>query len=142
MHRRISNVWEFLNDSFLGRMDIYSQCRLSGVEFTKSMIQMDPEFQGKRKISDEVEEFEQERQEEHRISESSYIVRYGTKNYPNPLPAHPPTIKHVSRKKYCDHGFMETPQFWDDLVEVGNRVAKVPLPERNQQLTEALQEIN
>ena len=37
---------------------------------------------------------------------------------------------------------METPQFWDDLVEVGNRIAKVALPERNQQLTEALQEIN
>lgn len=31
MHRRISNVWEFLNDSFLARMDIYSQCRLSGI---------------------------------------------------------------------------------------------------------------
>lgn len=52
MHRRINNVWEFLNDSFLTRMDIYSQCRLSGIEFTKSMIQMDPEFQGKRKVSD------------------------------------------------------------------------------------------
>lgn len=37
---------------------------------------------------------------------------------------------------------METPQFWDDLVEIGNHIAKVPPLERNDKLTEALQEIN
>jgi hypothetical protein len=38
-------------------MEIYSACRLSGLEFTKSMIQMDPEFPSKRKFSEDLEEF-------------------------------------------------------------------------------------
>jgi hypothetical protein len=48
---KISNVWEFLTGHFLEKMEIYSACRLSGLEFTKSMIQMDPEFPSKRKFS-------------------------------------------------------------------------------------------
>jgi hypothetical protein len=52
---RISNVWEFLNNGFLEKMAIYSRCRLSGMEFTKSMIQMDPEFALKNRISEEID---------------------------------------------------------------------------------------
>jgi hypothetical protein len=36
-------------------------------------------------------------------------------------------VNKVSLKKYCDHGFMETPQFWDDLIEVGGKIAQTPL---------------
>jgi phosphatidylinositol 4-kinase B len=37
---------------------------------------------------------------------------------------------------------METPQFWDDLIEVGNMISKEIVGERNNKLTEYLQEIN
>ena len=58
---RISNVWDFLNDEFLGKMAIYSQCRLSGMEFTKSMILMDPEFTNKQRLSEEIDVLEQDK---------------------------------------------------------------------------------
>lgn len=48
----------------------------------------------------------------------------------------------VARKRYCDHGFMETPQFWDDLIEVGNKIGKTPVGERDDKIVEYLQEVN
>jgi hypothetical protein len=55
----------------------------------------------------------------------SFIVSYGTRNYPNPLPLNPPTTKRIVKKRFCEHGFMETPQLWEDLVEIGNKISKI-----------------
>lgn len=52
LSRKIGHVWEFLNTRFMEKMAIYSNCRLSGIEFTKSMIEMDTEFPNRRKVSD------------------------------------------------------------------------------------------
>jgi hypothetical protein len=57
----------------------------------------------------------------------NYILKYGTRHYPNPMPANPPIIHKVTKKKYCEHGFMETPQFWEDLIEIGNKISKIPV---------------
>jgi hypothetical protein len=54
------------------------------------------------------------------------ILAYGTKSYPEPRPELPPTIRKVVKKKYCENGFMETPQFWEDLLEVGNVISLIP----------------
>jgi hypothetical protein len=39
--QRISKVWDFLNEKFIDKMKIYERCKLSGMEFTKSMVLMD-----------------------------------------------------------------------------------------------------
>lgn len=118
-------------------MEIYQQCRLSGVEFTKSMIQMDPEFINKRRISEEIDELEQQEKIEECINEQrksdlqNYILKYATRHYPHPPPSSPPTVSRIAHKRYCDHGFMETPQFWEDLIEVGSKIARTPVGDRN-----------
>jgi hypothetical protein len=55
MNQRISKVWDFLNERFLEQMKIYEKCTLSGIEFTKSMIQMDGDFKAKKIFSEEVD---------------------------------------------------------------------------------------
>lgn len=39
-------------------MDIYTRCKLAGVEFVRSMIEMDPNFKNKRKFSEEIDLYE------------------------------------------------------------------------------------
>lgn len=126
--RPISNVCQFLNDTFLEKMGIYSNARLSGVEFTKSMIQMDSDFANKQRLSQEIAELEvdpNEAVDPRKQAELDLIALYGTSRYPHPK--NPPIASKVLRKRYCEHGFMETPQFWDDLIEIGNRVGRIPL---------------
>jgi hypothetical protein len=48
----------------------------------------------------------------------------------------------VPSKRYSDHGFMETPQFWEDMIEVGMKIALTPLAEREQKMVLYLQQIN
>ena len=60
-----------------------------------------------------------------KVAETEAVTYYGTKS--DPRPKNPPMVNKVSLKKYCDHGFMETPQFWDDLIEVGGKIAQTPL---------------
>lgn len=59
---------------------------------------------------------------------------YGTKRYPDSIPLHPKTIPKVKRKCYCDHGFKETPKFWEDMLEIGTQVCKVVNDERGRRL--------
>ncbi len=108
-------------------MCIYSAARLSGVEFTKSMIQMDPDFANKRRLSQEIAEIVDHNEEEEPMkkAELDLIALYGTNRYPHP--ENPPLAAKVIMKRYCEHGFMETPQFWDDLIEIGNQIGRVPL---------------
>ena len=56
--QKISNVYDFINNLFMEKMDIYTKCKLTGVQFTKSMILMDPEFKNKRKFSEEIDLYE------------------------------------------------------------------------------------
>lgn len=53
---------------------------------------------------------------------------YGTKEYPNPAPEHPTPVDKVKIKPYhtINGGFMETPQFWMDLVNIGEKLAMSP----------------
>ena len=37
---------------------------------------------------------------------------------------------------------METPQFWEDMIEVGMKIALTPLAEREQKMVLYLQQIN
>jgi hypothetical protein len=89
---RIDNVYQFLNSRFLQHMHIYSQANLSGIEFTKSMLQMDSDYNSKRrrKPSDDLNEPHHQHQlpKAHR-----FILKYGTKLYPNPPPLSPPVIR-------------------------------------------------
>ena len=52
---------------------------------------------------------------------------YGTQNYPFPCPINPKTVPKVVKRKYCAHGFMETPQLWDDLLEIGVQICLKPI---------------
>jgi len=38
-------------------MNIYAECKLTGAEFVKSMIEMDPDFKNKRRFSEEIDKY-------------------------------------------------------------------------------------
>lgn len=55
---------------------------------------------------------------------------YGLIKYPNPPPIFPEPIKKVEIKEYDCRGFEETPNFWLDLVEIGEKISKCSPDER------------
>lgn len=58
-------------------------------------------------------------------------ISYGTKSYPDPPPDNPPAIEKVKIKPYSSNGgFMETPQFWMDLVLIGEKLSTSPPSDR------------
>lgn len=56
-----------------------------------------------------------------RDEDEEKAFNYGTSNYPHPAPLEPSPITKVKLKTYNeeDLGFMETPHFWYDLIEIG-----------------------
>ena len=120
---------------------MYKHAKLSGIELTKSMLQMDPDMKGRIPGSAFEHTSHKGMIEEIREEELMW-ERYGTKLYPDIIPLHPKPIPKVKRKSYCEHGFMETPMFWDDLLEIGNQVVKVPNDERGRKLEYCIKEVN
>lgn len=114
----------------MAHMQMYKTCKLSGIEFTKSMLQMDHELTNKHLFP---EDQSRPHSQPTREAEEDQLVweGYGTRSYPSPTPLNPKAIRQVKRKAYCEHGFMETPKFWDDLLEIGSKVCKAPVDSRN-----------
>lgn len=90
---------------------------------------MDHQFKAKKAFNQIVDQYENDNQKEEKVEKELFMNRqtakqiwkdYGTKKYPEPLPELPPPIQKVHPKRYCTHGFMQTPQIWDDLLEIGN----------------------
>lgn len=106
------------------------------------MIQMDSDFNNKHRLTQEIAELEADPNEvdPRKKAEVGLIALYGTSRYPHPQ--NPPIASKVLRKQYCEHGFMETPQFWDDLIEIGSRIGHIHLGQRESKLLESLQEVN
>ena len=46
-----------MEGNFLERMTIYQECKLSGIEFAKSMVQMDATFNEKERFEEEAKEY-------------------------------------------------------------------------------------
>ena len=95
---------------------------------------MDHDIKGKHILMNSLEETSkiQEPNIIEEIDENSLNwERYGTKYYPDPKPLAPKVMTEVRRKTYCEHGFMETPKFWDDLLSIGNQVCRVQPDKRN-----------
>jgi hypothetical protein len=109
------------------------------------MIQMDHDLKARNCFSQPEEgnvEVKQESLNDEPEEDQLLWDRYGTKAYPDPAPEHPKPISKVRRKCYCEHGFMETPTFWDDMLNIGSQVCKVPLDRRNRKLSKCLMEMN
>lgn len=69
-----------------------------------------------------MQEYKQYEEEEQRMKDVEDIsILYGTTRYPDPPPDYPTPIEKVKIKPYSklNSGFMETPQFWMDLVLIG-----------------------
>ena len=107
-------------------MKMYKNVRLSGVEFTKSMIQMDHELKAKT-FFEKHEHNQNSLNNQPEEKENSIWKDYGTRKYPFPSPLNPTPIEKINKKPYCNDGFMETPKLWDDLLNIGNEVCRVPL---------------
>lgn len=68
-------------------------------------------------------------------------LTYGTKKYPTPPPDYPLPVEKVRIRAYNNNavgGFMETPQFWMDLVSIGERLATHPPGTRIEALSNLL----
>ena len=92
-------------------MKIYERKHLSGHELMRSMI-------GRK--SSHTQQYSKFQQEQEKLNESDDAdFCYGTLKYPSPPPDYPVPVNKVKIRPYSTNtvgGFMETPQFWMDLI--------------------------
>jgi hypothetical protein len=66
-------------------------------------------------------------------------LQYGTKDYPEPTPEFPTPVSKVKIKPYGETiGFMETPNFWMDIIDIGEKLVEYVPEMRGEVLSKLL----
>ena len=100
---------------------------------------MDNDSGLRKRFEQAVREYEQELDREANSVDRVDGEKYGTDNKQAKFPR---KVKRAYDRRSCDNGFMETPQFWDNLIEIGNKIGRISAYERDERLSEALMEVN